>query len=125
MRELAVPDGYAGGFDTLVIDNGRVAGGTWSAVKSLKSALRWDLRTGAAQVIDSVTWVRGMNRYGWVVGADVRGQAVAVLGDQVLRLGMPREAGDGAGAVAEVLSDDGRVVGGELTSTVPIRWTCG
>jgi uncharacterized membrane protein len=89
-------------------------------------AVRWNLRTGTTEQLPGIHDVKGINRYGWVVGVTRDGRPVAVLGDRVVTLPLPPGA-EPKGSIATTVSDDGRVIGGEapMRDTVTaVRWTC-
>lgn len=52
---------------------------------------------------------------------------MAVLGDHVLALPLPARV-DAKGSIAMTVSDDGRVIGGEVPmggTATAVRWVCG
>ncbi|WP_422771897.1 hypothetical protein ACN28C_01920 [Plantactinospora sp. WMMC1484] len=136
-RTLAPPDGYGGTSATASIRGGWVLG--WSApppgTEEKAVATRWNLRTGEAAPLTGLPWAAAVNRHGWTAGfvRDATGiETPAVLaGARPLALPLPAGAVPGReGPAAVTISDDGRVVGGHV-STAPddaaiaaVRWTC-
>lgn len=91
------------------------------------NGVRWNLTTGNAEKVPGIARVEGVNRYGWLVGEDSHTVPVAVLGDHVVHLPVPAGA-EPIGSMAVTVSDDGRVVGGQVSlpdTVAAARWTCG
>jgi hypothetical protein len=136
MTVLVPPDaGYAA--RPTAIADGWIGGPSWPLTSQTPNpkaeyesgtAARWNPRTGAAERIPGMLDVQGMNRYGWAVGqgAGPDPHPVAALGDRVLTLPTPAGA-DPVGSAAVTVSDDGRVIGGQVPmpgTVTAVRWTC-
>jgi hypothetical protein len=128
-RRSLSPDGLRPGVRD--IRNGWVFGGQPLPVGApgYASVTVWDLRTGATITHESMqyggSW--SVNAHGWVAGATATDPAVGYR-DAVVKLPiLPGQVG-GAGTSAATISDDGRTIGGQATTTefniVPMRWTC-
>jgi hypothetical protein len=88
---------------------------------------RWDMTAGTQQTFPDLRYVQGVNRYGWFGGQNRAGQPVLVFGDRTLVLPTPEGAQLDAGTFATTLSDDGHVVGGQVSlpdTVAALRWTC-
>jgi len=124
---LLVPPPSATATRPVAISGSWVAGTVWPAADRT-GAVRWNLDTGTADVVEEVPEVEGINRYGWVVGEDAAYRPVALLGDRLIRLPVPPGTQDGeAGTMAMTVSSDGRVIGGQASftdSVVAVWWTC-
>jgi hypothetical protein len=88
---------------------------------------RWNMTVGTQQTFPDLKDVQGVNRYGWFGGQNRAGRPVLVLGRRTLVLPTPRNAQFDAGTFATTVSDDGRVVGGQVSlpdTVAAVRWRC-
>jgi len=132
VRELPVPAGYGPSTAALAVRDGWVLG--WYQVLGQNRAIQawWSLRTGETHTLGELPYATSLNRYGWVAGIvrDASGfETPATLVDgQVLAMPtVPGAEPSKEGPVASAISDDGRVVGGNLMAGengFAVRWTC-
>lgn len=139
-RELALPtiDGepaktasaasVRGGWAVGVATNGAGrAGGSPEGAKAV--SVRWNLRTGEAEVIDGVRSVKATNAHGWVIGFDEQRRAVLRAGDRTVQLpALAEHEPDGLSNIVTTISDDGRTIGGQsddANGTIQaVVWRC-
>ncbi|MEV7623622.1 hypothetical protein [Actinoplanes sp. NPDC089786] len=130
MRELPMPeiDGrpaavaqafdVSDGWATGMASTEKIAPGSGGGAKSASApifAVRWNLRTGQAQVVKQLKDPADeVNALGWMVGTDAKGYATLVAGGTAVRLpDLGKNPGDGVTTIATTISDDGRFIAGQ------------
>ncbi|GIH09678.1 hypothetical protein Rhe02_77450 [Rhizocola hellebori] len=96
------------------------------------TALRWNLRTGKVEVLPGMEAVESLNEHGWVGYRN--GDKIGVRtrdGQDITLPSLPGASSDNGIASARLVSDDGRIVGGEMlvgkgasAEMVAVRWVC-
>ncbi|MER7335098.1 MULTISPECIES: hypothetical protein [unclassified Micromonospora] len=130
-----VPGGDTVQFTPLSLAGGWVTGMAWREKQpgEPRNALqeypvRIDLRTGQAELLPATVWAGTGNARGWQAGTSSGNNLTAVVTDtKMVKLpGLDGTTASGSGWVRS-LSDDGRVVAGQLyldNTGRAVRWTC-
>lgn len=127
-----VPGGAAFQFLPVSLAGGWVTGSAGRKTKpgepgtSTMYKVRIDLRTGQSEVLSADVAIRVTNAWGWSAGVLSSGVPAVVTDTKSVTLpGLDGKTG--AGGWVRSLSDDGRVVGGQLYVNKrgrAVRWTC-
>lgn len=123
--ELAPPAGLGPTTRAFGIRNGWVFG-LASGGPSGFVAVRWHLPSGTVQEFPQLDIApRGVNWFGWLVGADSSGQALFVSDEGDLNLpGLVEQPAD----LAHTVSDSARIIAGQATDSAgalrAVRWSC-
>ncbi len=99
---------------------------------SKHSAIRWNLRTGANQLIPELETGAVINEHGWIGGAEPGSRAALYTGKILpLPTNLPGVSEDFRLDSVDALSDDGSVAGGQIeisagrgSDRAAVRWTC-
>jgi hypothetical protein len=132
LRELPVPAGFGPASAAHAVRDGWVLGWYQQAGQNSTVPARWSLRTGEIRPLDALPYTTAVNRHGWVAGfvrdgAGFETPAILVDGRVVTMPADPQAVPSKEGPVAATISDDGRVVGGNLMTGeagFAVRWTC-
>jgi len=129
-RAASVRDGWVTG----VANNGVGRKGenpkAEGAQRVVVAAVRWNLRTGAVEVLDGAQNAgNATNAHGWQAGTDGQGHAVFIAEGKTLVLpAVPGQKLAPLANIATTLSDDGRTIGGQsddATGTIQaVVWRC-
>jgi uncharacterized membrane protein len=129
-----VPGGDTVQFTPLSLAGGWVTGMAWREKQPGKPRsslqeypVRIDLRTGQAELLPATVWAGTGNARGWQAGTSSGNNLTAVVTDtKMVKLPGP-DGTVGARGWVRSISDDGRVVGGQLylnNRGWAVRWTC-